>query len=428
MIKKVFKFGGASVKDADSVRNLKSIIEREDRDNLLIVISAMGKTTSIIEKTLKLFRDNDGHLEITALRELMCYHEDIMTDLFNGNTQHPVFDTVANIFIDLFCNLQETGFQYDYQYDQTVSFGEVLSTTIISAFLNDNGIKNTLLDARDYIITDHNFRSANIDWDESRLRIQKLNNEHNGELLITKGFIASSTKPVVTTTLGREGSDYSAAIFANLLDAKEMTVWKDVDGIRNADPKRFPSSEKIPHLSYSEATELTFYGASVLHPKTTKPLQNKNIPLKVRSFIDASLPPTIIDSCEEFIHYAPSFIVKDNQMLVTIRPRDFSFMNEQNLGILFGMLNELNIHANMIQTSALNLSICIDENLAKLNQLIDSLEQSFLIKYNIGLQLFTIRHYTEGIERQFIQGRKIFIEQRSRSTLQLVLGHDDASK
>ena len=428
MIKKVFKFGGASVKNADSVRNLKSIIEREDRDNLLIVISAMGKTTSIIEKTLKLFRDKDGHLEITALRELMCYHEDIMTDLFNGNTQHPVFDTVANIFIDLFCNLQETGFQYDYQYDQTVSFGEVLSTTIISAFLNDNGIKNTLLDARDYIITDHNFRSANIDWDESRLRIQKLNNEHNGELLITQGFIASSTKPVVTTTLGREGSDYSAAIFANLLDAKEMTVWKDVDGIRNADPKRFPSSEKIPHLSYSEATELTFYGASVLHPKTTKPLQNKNIPLKVRSFIDASLPPTIIDSCEEFIHYAPSFIVKDNQMLVTIRPRDFSFMNEQNLGILFGMLNELNIHANMIQTSALNLSICIDENLAKLNQLIDSLEQSFLIKYNIGLQLFTIRHYTEGIERQFIQGRKIFIEQRSRSTLQLVLGHDDASK
>ena len=428
MIKKVFKFGGASVKDADSVRNLKSIIEREDRDNLLIVISAMGKTTSIIEKTLKRFRDNDGHLEITALRELMCYHEDIMTDLFNGNTQHPVFDTVANIFIDLFCNLQETGFQYDYQYDQTVSFGEVLSTTIISAFINDNGIKNTLLDARDYIITDHNFRSANIDWDESRLRIQKLNNEHNGELLITQGFIASSTKPVVTTTLGREGSDYSAAIFANLLDAKEMTVWKDVDGIRNADPKRFPSSEKIPHLSYSEATELTFYGASVLHPKTTKPLQNKNIPLKVRSFIDASLPPTIIDSCEEFIHYAPSFIVKDNQMLVTIRPRDFSFMNEQNLGILFGMLNELNIHANMIQTSALNLSICIDENLAKLNQLIDSLEQSFLIKYNIGLQLFTIRHYTEGIERQFIQGRKIFIEQRSRSTLQLVLGHDDASK
>ena len=428
MIKKVFKFGGASVKDADSVRNLKSIIEREDRDNLLIVISAMGKTTSIIEKTLKLFRDNDGHLEITALRELMCYHEDIMTDLFNGNTQHPVFDTVANIFIDLFCNLQETGFQYDYQYDQTVSFGEVLSTTIISAFLNDNGIKNTILDARDYIITDHNFRSANIDWDESRLRIQKLNNEHNGELLITQGFIASSTKPVVTTTLGREGSDYSAAIFANLLDAKEMTVWKDVDGIRNADHKRFPSSEKIPHLSYSEATELTFYGASVLHPKTTKPLQNKNIPLKVRSFIDASLPPTIIDSCEEFIHYAPSFILKDNQMLVTIRPRDFSFMNEQNLGILFGMLNELNIHANMIQTSALNLSICIDENLAKLNQLIDSLEQSFLIKYNIGLQLFTIRHYTEGIERQFIQGRKIFIEQRSRSTLQLVLGHDDASK
>ncbi|MGN0034064.1 MAG: aspartate kinase [Candidatus Limimorpha sp.] len=428
MIKKVYKFGGASVKDADSVRNLKNIIEKEDRDELLIVISAMGKTTSNIEKTLKLFRDNDGHLEITALRDLMCYHENIMTDLFNGNTEHPVFDAVANIFIDLYCNLQETGFQYDYQYDQTVSFGEVLSTTIISAYLNDNGIKNKLLDARDYIITDHNFRSAAIDWDESRLKIQELNKEHDGTLLITQGFIGSSTKPVVTTTLGREGSDYSAAVFANLLDANEVTVWKDVDGIRNADPKRFPDSEKISHLSYSEATELTFYGASVLHPKTTKPLQNKNIPLKVRSFLDSSLLPTVIDSCDEFIKYSPSFIVKDNQMLVTIRPRDFSFMNEQNLGILFGMLNELNIHANMIQTSALNLSICIDENLAKLNQLIDSIEQSFLIKYNIGLQLFTIRHYTEGIERQFVQGRKIFIEQRSRSTLQLVLGQDDANK
>ncbi|MBQ3844228.1 MAG: aspartate kinase [Bacteroidales bacterium] len=421
MINRVFKFGGASVKDADAVRNLKKILENEDSSDLMLVISAMGKTTNGIEKALKEFRDNDGHLEISALKDLMEYHEKIMMELFDGNAEHPVFETVTNLFLDLYLNLQETGYDYDYQYDQTISFGEMLSTTIISAYLNDNGIKNQLLDARNYIITDHTFRAANVDFDESRLRIQKLQEEHDGTMYITQGFIGSSTKPVVTTTLGREGSDYTGAIFANLLNAKELSVWKDVDGVRNADPKRFEHTEKIPHLSYSEATELTFYGATVLHPKTTKPLQNKNIPLKVRCFLDASLDPTIVDGSDEFIKYIPSFIVKDNQTLVTIRPRDYSFMNEQNLGILFAMLNELNIHANMIQTSALNLSICFDENERKLTQLIASLEQSFIIRYNNGLQLFTIRHYENGIEKEFIKGKQVYVEQRSRSTLQLVI-------
>ena len=421
MINRVFKFGGASVKDADAVRNLKKILENEDRSDLMLVISAMGKTTNSIEKALKEFRYNDGHLEISALKDLMEYHEKIMMELFDGNTEHPVFEAVTNLFLDLYLNLQETGYDYDYQYDQTISFGEMLSTTIISAYLNGNGITNKLLDARQYIITDHTFRAANVDFDESRLRIQKLQEEHDGTMYITQGFIGSSTKPVVTTTLGREGSDYTGAIFANLLNAKELSVWKDVDGVRNADPKRFEHTEKIPHLSYSEATELTFYGASVLHPKTTKPLQNKNIPLKVRCFLDASLEPTIVDGSNEFIKYIPSFIVKDNQTLVTIRPRDYSFMNEQNLGILFAMLNELNIHANMIQTSALDLSICFDENERKLTQLIAALEQSFIIRYNNGLQLFTIRHYENGIEKEFIKGKQIFVEQRSRSTLQLVI-------
>lgn len=421
MINRVFKFGGASVKDADAVRNLKHILEDEDRSDLMLVISAMGKTTNGIEKVLKNFREADGHLPISALKELMEYHENIMMDLFKGDTSHPIFEAVTQLFLDLYLNLQETGYDYDYQYDQTISFGEMLSTTIISAYLNDNGIANKLLDARQYIITDHTFRAANVDFDESRLKIQKLQEEHDGTMYITQGFIGSSTKPVVTTTLGREGSDYTGAIFANLLDAKELSVWKDVDGVRNADPKRFPHTEKIPHLSYSEATELTFYGASVLHPKTTKPLQNKNIPLKVRCFLDASLEPTIVDGTDQFIKYIPSFIVKDNQTLVTIRPRDYSFMNEQNLGILFAMLNELNIHANMIQTSALNLSICFDENERKLTQLIASLEQSFIIRYNNGLQLFTIRHYKPGIEKEFIKEKQVFVEQRSRSTLQLVI-------
>ena len=421
MIKRVYKFGGASVKDADAVRNIKEILDNEDRSDLMLVISAMGKTTNGIEKALQNFRENDGHLPIGALKELMEYHEKIMLDLFDNNIEHPVFESVTNLFLDLYLNLQETGYDYDYQYDQTISFGEMLSTTIISAYLNEKGIKNRLLDAREYIITDHTFRAANVDFDESRLRIEKLNKEHDGTLYITQGFIGASTKPVVTTTLGREGSDYTGAIFANLLDADELSVWKDVDGVQNADPKRFEKTEKITHLSYSEATELTFYGASVLHPKTTKPLQNKNIPLKVRCFLNPSLEPTIVDGSDEFINYPPSFIVKDNQMLVTIRPRDYSFMNEQNLGILFAMLNELNIHANMIQTSALNLSICFDENERKLTQLIASLEQSFIIRYNNGLQLFTIRHYKNGIEKEFIKGKEVFVEQRSRSTLQLVI-------
>lgn len=421
MIRKIYKFGGASVKDANAVRNLKDILEKENRDEIMLVISAMGKTTNAIEKALSEFRKNNGHLEINALSEIIDYHENIMTELFNGNTSHPIFETMTNIFLDLYLNLQETGYDYDYQYDNTVSFGEMLSTTLISAYLNECGIKNKLIDAREFIITDHNFRSANPEWDECRLRINKLNDNHDGTMYITQGFIASSTSPKTTTTLGREGSDFSAAIFANCLDAEELTIWKDVDGLRNADPKRFTNTKKISHLSYFEAIELAFYGASVIHPKTLKPLQNKNIPLKVRSFIDSNLEPSIIDGTNDFIEYIPSFIVKENQTLMSITTRDYSFMNEHNRALIFNIMDELNIHANMTQISALVLSFCFDENEKKRIQLTEALSQAFKIKYNNGLQLFTIRHYQEGLEKDFIKDKKIYIEQRSRSTYQIVL-------
>lgn len=421
MIRKIYKFGGASVKDANAVRNLKDILEKENRDEIMLVISAMGKTTNAIEKALSEFRKNNGHLEINALSEIIDYHENIMTELFNGNTSHPIFETMTNIFLDLYLNLQETGYDYDYQYDNTVSFGEMLSTTLISAYLNECGIKNELIDAREYIITDHNFRSANPEWDECRLRIDRLNNSHDGTMYITQGFIASSTSPKTTTTLGREGSDFSAAIFANCLDAEELTIWKDVDGLRNADPKRFTNTKKISHLSYFEAIELAFYGASVIHPKTLKPLQNKNIPLKVRSFIDSNLEPSIIDGTNDFIEYIPSFIVKENQTLMSITTRDYSFMNEHNRALIFNIMDELNIHANMTQISALVLSFCFDENEKKRIQLTEALSQAFKIKYNNGLQLFTIRHYQEGLEKDYIKDKKIYIEQRSRSTYQIVL-------
>ena len=420
MINKVYKFGGASVKDANAVRNLKNILEKEDRSDLLLVISAMGKTTNAIEKALSDFRANDGHLEISALSEIIEYHENIMTDLFEGNTDHPIFETMTNLFLDLYLSLQETGFDYDYQYDNTVSFGEILSTTLISAYLNECGIKNELLDAREYIITDHHFRAANPEWDDCRLRIQKLNDEHKGTMYITQGFIASSISPKTTTTLGREGSDFTAAIFANGLDAKELTIWKDVDGLRNADPKRFPNTQKISHLSYFEAIELAFYGASIIHPNTLKPLQNKNIPIKVRSFLDTSLEPSIIDGTKEYIEYVPSFIVKEKQTLMSITPRDYSFMNEHNRALIFNIMDELNIHANMTQVSALVLSICFDENEKKRLQLTEALSQAFKVKYNDGLQLFTIRHYQEGLEKDYVKDHEIYVEQRSRSTYQIV--------
>lgn len=421
MIRKIYKFGGASVKDANAVRNLKDILEKENRDEIMLVISAMGKTTNAIEKALSEFRKNNGHLEINALSEIIDYHENIMTELFNGNTSHPIFETMTNIFLDLYLNLQETGYDYDYQYDNTVSFGEMLSTTLISAYLNECGIKNKLIDAREYIITDHNFRSANPEWDECRLRIDRLNNSHDGTMYITQGFIASSTSPKTTTTLGREGSDFTAAIFANCLDAEELTIWKDVDGLRNADPKRFTNTKKISHLSYFEAIELAFYGASVIHPKTLKPLQNKNIPLKVRSFIDSNLEPSIIDGTNDFIEYIPSYIIKEKQTLMSITTRDYSFMNEHNRALIFNIMDELNIHANMTQISALVLSFCFDENEKKRIQLTEALSQAFKIKYNNGLQLFTIRHYQEGLEKDYIKDKKIYIEQRSRSTYQIVL-------
>lgn len=421
MIRKIYKFGGASVKDADAVRNLKNIIEKENRKELMLVVSAMGKTTNAIEKVLAEFRKNNGHLEISALSEIIEYHEKIMLDLFEGNTSHPIFEVITNLFLDLYLCLQETGYDYDYQYDNTISFGEILSTTLISAYLNECGICNELLDAREYIITDHNFRAANPNWDDCRLRIDELNKNHDGTMYITQGFIGGTISPKTTTTLGREGSDFTAAIFANCLDAEEVTIWKDVDGLRNADPKRFPETKKISHLSYLEAIELAFYGASIIHPKTLKPLQNKNIPLRVKSFLDTSLEPTIIDNTDDYIEYVPSFIVKEKQTLMSITARDYSFMDEHNRAVIFNIMDELNLHANMTQVSALVLSICFDENEKKRIQLIETLSQSFKIRYNDGLQLFTIRHYKEGLEKEFIKDKKIYIEQRSRSTYQIVL-------
>lgn len=419
MIKRVYKFGGASVKDADAVKNIARILKADHTDDLMIVVSAMGKTTNAIEKALSQFREAENELSINALSDLMQYHEEIMLKLFDDEN-NPVFQKVADLFLDLYLNLLKKNLNYDYHYDITVSFGELISTTIIAAYLQTQGLGAVWIDARDYLITDARFRDANPDFDECRLKMQNLNKNHSGELVVTQGFIGSSATPKSTVTLGREGSDFSAAVFAYCLDAEEVVIWKDVDGIRNADPKKFDKTVKIPHLSYQEAIELAFYGASVIHPKTIKPLQNKNIPLKVKCFLDEKIEPTVIDGFSGFIDYCPSFIVKEKQTLVSITPKDFSFMNEKNISFLFGIFNEIGIHANMIQTSALMLSVCFNNDKMKLESLMLSVSDKFFVRYNDDLQLFTVRHYREGVEEPFVKGRKVILEQRNRNSIQLV--------
>lgn len=419
MIKRVYKFGGASVKDAEAVKNIARILKADHTDDLMIVVSAMGKTTNAIEKALSQFREAENELSINALSDLMQYHEEIMLKLFDDEN-NPVFQKVADLFLDLYLNLLKKNLNYDYHYDITVSFGELISTTIIAAYLQTQGLGAVWIDARDYLITDARFRDANPDFDECRLKMQNLNKNHSGELVVTQGFIGSSATPKSTVTLGREGSDFSAAVFAYCLDAEEVVIWKDVDGIRNADPKKFDKTVKIPHLSYQEAIELAFYGASVIHPKTIKPLQNKNIPLKVKCFLDEKIEPTVIDGFSGFIDYCPSFIVKEKQTLVSITPKDFSFMNEKNISFLFGIFDEIGIHANMIQTSALMLSVCFNNDKMKLESLMLSVSDKFFVRYNDDLQLFTVRHYREGVEEPFVKGRKVILEQRNRNSIQLV--------
>jgi len=423
MIKNIYKFGGASVKDAEAVRNLADIVNQHKSEDILLIVSAMGKTTNMLEKVLANFRAHEGNLGMDALHEVIAYHDGIVNGLFGDKTNPDFAESIANLFIELWEKLQETDKPYDYQYDQTVCYGELISTTIIQEYLNQCDIPTRWLDARKYVITDDRFRAASPDWDETRLRISKLNDEHiRGLVCLTQGFIGGTNEGKHTTTLGREGSDFTAAIFANCLDAEEVTIWKDVDGLLNADPKRFPNTVKIPHIPYSEAIELAFYGATIIHPKTIKPLQNKGIRLKVQSFVHPEHEPTLIDgehnSNDESI---PSYIVKDNQTLVSITPRDFSFMNVHNLQIIFRVCDELNLHANMIQTSALMLSFCFDSDPQKLNLLRAELHDAFRIRYNEGLQLFTIRHYREDSGKDYLQGKRILVQQESRSTIQYVL-------
>ncbi len=422
----VEKFGGASVNSAEAILNVEHILRMENKKRV-IVISAMGKTTNKLENLVGKWFSEKVFFQ-SQFSELMDYHLDIIDKLFDKKDslleeKKNLIQIVENIFEEIKNKLYITPTtDYNFLYDSIVSYGEKLSTTIISYYLNVIGLKNKLLYSFNIIKTDNNYRDANVNWlqtqQEIKERLCPLLEQY--DLIITQGFVGG-TKENLTTTLGREGSDYSAAILAHCLVAKSMTVWKDVPGLLNADPKRVEKTVKILSMPYTEAVELSYYGASIIHPKTIKPLENKKIPLYIKSFIQPQDKGTLICDTPSVNPIVPNYIFKDNQLLLSIVPKDLSFASEKILSEIFLILSKHKVKVNMMQNSAISFSVCLDENKNILPLLLEDLDKEFFVRYNEGLQLITIRHYTIGAIDKVIAKRKILIEQKSRITAQYLL-------
>lgn len=421
----VFKFGGASVKDADSVKNVASILKKHADRSTIVVISAMGKTTNKLEQLVNAYFYKDGDIE-TILSELKTYHLSILNQLI-PNKANTIYNDIENVFVELLWALEEEPTStYNYHYDQLVSQGEVLATKIVSAYLNEVEIKNKWIDARGCIQTDNSYREGKVDYELSQhlvtTELLSIFNSYN--IIITQGFIGGTSENY-TTTLGREGSDYTAALLAYFTDAKQVIIWKDVPGVLNADPKYFKNAKKIDELNYHDAIELTYYGASVIHPKTIKPLQNKNIPLFVKSFINPQEAGTIIKDSDKRSS-ATSYIFKVNQILLSIQPKDFSFIAEDNLSNIFTLFSKYNVHVNMMQNSAISFSVCTDYDEHKIEPLLKDLQQQFKVLYNKDVELMTVRNYDQDIITNLTENKLVIIEQRSRNTLQMVMKEDSA--
>lgn len=419
---KVFKFGGASVNSADAVRNMAQIVQKHlESTPLVVVVSAMGKTTNLLEKLVP------GCSDITSTKvlrqQLEEYHREIASSLMpeNKEVQHKI-DTLLSNLDHLRTSLPTDVEHLNYCYDQVVCHGELLSTTIIAEYLNTLGINTLWTDARQLIKTDNHYREGRVDWNATEKEIKNLEPsiKNSYSIVLTQGFIGGTTDGQ-TTTLGREGSDYSAAILAHCLDAESVTIWKDVPGFLNADPKFFIDTVKISQIPYNEAIELAYYGASVIHPKTVKPIQNKGIPLYIRSFITPEAEGSSVGDYSKLVPETPLYIFRNNQILLSILPRDYSFIAEDNLQVIFGILNELGIRVNLMQNSALSFSICVDNNPQRIKILIERLKSMFRVRYNENLQLITIRYYTQAVIDSIVNDRPILLEQRSRSTEQLIV-------
>ncbi|WP_256013017.1 aspartate kinase [Desertivirga xinjiangensis] len=415
----VYKFGGASIKDAEGVKNLAEIIRLATNKQLLIVVSAMGKTTNALEALAMAYhaRHQDTH---EMLEEIKNYHENIMLELF-GNENRAAFDDVANAFVEIEWILEEDPHDdFDYTYDQIVSLGEVVSSKIVNAYLNSTGISSRWLDARGFIHTDNTYREGKVNWDKTQNAIvSQLPAILEKQVAVTQGFIGGTSENF-TTTLGREGSDYTAAIFASSIKADAVTIWKDVPGVLNADPKWFDKTELMPHISYHDAIELTYYGATVIHPKTIKPLQNKSIPLYVRSFIHHGSPGTVISDHEKARHI-PSFIFKVDQVLISILPKDYSFIIEESLSHIFDILHSNRVKVNTMLNSALSFSICVDNDPEKIKKLISRLSSTYKVVFNEGLELVTIRYYNQQTIDRVTLNKSVLLEVKSRHTCQMVM-------
>lgn len=418
----VYKFGGASVKDAEGVKNLFKIINTQ-KENLIIVVSAMGKMTDALEVLCNAYFNRTGDM-LQAFQRVKDFHQDIISDLFGTNSAD-----IDRLTGDLYAELQdilesEPSLSYDYEYDRIISFGELLSTTIIATYLEKQGRKAKFTDIRKCLITDQNYRNACVNLELSAQLCRKVFTFQDTFMYITQGFIAGTTTSQ-TTTLGREGSDYTAALLANLLNAEEVTIWKDVPGIMNADPKLYENTEIISKLSYKEAIELSNCGAKVIHPKTIKPLQNKGIPLYVRSFLYPESHGSVIRDMDEKLKLPPIFIDKDNQLLLTLSPRDFSFIAEEKLSRIFATLAKYRLRLNLMQTSAITFSFCIDLNEAIFESFINELHDEYEVLYNKNVRLLTIRHYNEEVIGKLTADKKILVEQRSRLTARFVVASEN---
>ena len=419
----VFKFGGASVKDAEGVKNVAEVLKQFPNQKIAVVVSAMGKTTNSLERLAKAFFYKTENAEI-ILEEIKKYHVDICHHLF-ANSAHPIFIELENTFVELYWAIEdEPTHSFDFEYDQIVSMGEIISTKIISAYLNDVGLQNKWVDARGLIQTDNTYREGKVDFELTETLIKRdllpVFNSFNS--IVTQGFIGGTSENF-TTTLGREGSDYTASILAYCLNADNVTIWKDVPGVLNADPKWFSHTKKIDQLSYHDAIELTYYGASVIHPKTIKPLQNKNIPLHVKSFLQPQEEGTIIKDGDKRLNI-PSYIFKIDQVLISIQPKDFSFIAEDNLSDIFEVFAKFGVKINLMQLSAISFSVCCDQDEFKIQNLVNELQTQFKILYNSGLELMTVRYYTQETIDTLTAQKIILLEQRSRFTVQMVMRNE----
>ncbi|MHA6278812.1 aspartate kinase [Salinimicrobium sp. CAU 1759] len=412
---KVFKFGGASVKDADGVKNVLRVLQGEGIGEKLVVISAMGKTTNALEEVVKDYLQKGDFND--ALQPVKEFHREIMLGLFE-NKEHSAFNAVRELFQELenFLNHNRST-NYDFVYDQVVIYGELLSTTIVSQYLSSRGVKNDFLDARFCIRTDSTYRDAQVQWEETQAQIRLKVNPEN--LTITQGFIGADPNNF-STTLGREGSDYTAGIFAYCLNAHSVTIWKDVPGVLNADPRVFKDHQLLEHISYEEAIELAFYGASVIHPKTLQPLQRKEIPLFVKSFLNPANPGTAVRKGQPILPKIPCFIVKKDQVLISLSSLDFSFILEKNISEIFSLFHKYQIKVDLIQNSAISFSVCIDNKFNNLEKLISHLKATFRVTYNTGVSLYTIRHFDEKAVQELEREKKILLKQTTRETVQIV--------